>query len=176
MTSRKGGAWTGLQPPWHVLGVGVGASPAEVKHAFRCIAKASHPDVLHATVEGATAAHRRAVLERGSERFRMAAHAYQMYDMQTGRWQPGLASSMVNEYAARQRQNRRRGQSHEYEKPPFDLRRFAAPRLHPKTRATVMGVYLCLTLGLAAESFLRSAQDDRHANRQAAPPRAKPGK
>ena len=75
MTSRKGGAWTGSQPPWHVLGVGVGASPAEVKHAFRCIAKASHPDVLHATVEGAAAAHRRAVLERGSERFRMASQS-----------------------------------------------------------------------------------------------------
>ena len=147
--------WTGSVAPWEVLRVGVGATPQEVKAAFRTIAKTSHPDALQASLEMSNKCRvqREAEKEKASERFRMAVSAYEMYDMKSGRWAPGLASSVINAYSAK---NRRAQAQHNYEDPPFDLRRFSAPRLHPKTRAAVMGVYLFAISCMAAESFMRT--------------------
>jgi hypothetical protein len=156
----RGDQWQAPRPPWEVLGVGFGASRTEVKKAFQSIAKVSHPDALHARLQSTAAHSHQRVVEEASERFRLAVRAYEMYDMKTGRWQPGL-TSMINSHAARNMRQRM------YEEPPFDLRRFSAPRLHPKTRAAVMGLYLSVTLGLAIESYMRTAPD-RTASR--APP------
>ncbi len=54
-----------------------------------------------------------------------------------GRWAPGLASSVINAYTAKNRRPRQ----YQHEPPPFDLRRFSAPRLHPKTRAAGLRGY-----------------------------------
>ena len=63
--------------------------------------------------------------------------AYEMYDLKSGRWKGSLFKF----------QQQRPQRQYTHEPPPFDLRRFSAPRLHPKTRAAVMGVYLCGTFG-----------------------------
>ena len=96
--------------------------PPKVKKAFQSIAKVSHPDALHARLQSTAAHSHQRVVEEASERFRLAVRAYEMYDMKTGRWQPGL-TSMINSHAARNMRQRM------YEEPPFDLRRFSAPRL-----------------------------------------------
>jgi curved DNA-binding protein CbpA len=138
--------WTATRAPWEVLGVGPGATPDEVRTAFRRVAKRSHPDALHASLEGLQGVAREKATKRGEERFRIAMSAYEMYDLKSGRWRGSLIKP----------QQQRPARQYTHEPPPFDLRRFSAPRLHPKTRAAVMGLYLCVTVGLALESFARS--------------------
>lgn len=156
--------WTEPRAPWEVLRVGFGATRDEVKAAFLSTAKTSHPDTFKIPARVDAAAQARAV-EQATERFRMAVRAYEMYDMKSGRWAPGLASHIA--YTA----NKHR--QHTHEPPPFDLRRFGSPRLHPKTRAAVMGVYLSITLGLAIESWVRT-REERADRRDAASAKKNP--
>jgi len=160
--------WTEALSPWEVLRVGPGATRDEVKTAFLKIAKTSHPDKLHASLHGQPPAAKARAVEQGTERFRMAVRAYEMYDMQSGRWAPGLASHVVNAYADK---NRR---PHTHEPPPFDLRRFGPPRLHPKTRAAVMGLYLSVTLGLAIESWVRARSERAESETEASRKQRRP--
>lgn len=161
-----------VQSPWEVLGVSASASPSEIKRAFRKIAMSSHPDALHAALADATPEYRHFVLKRGSNRFRIAAKAYKMYDMENLRWQTGPVASTVNVSS----RNQSRGWPHgwacgtpRYEEPPFDLRRFAALRLHPKTRVMIFGVNMAVTIGLAVESYLRASHEDILQQQRVAP-------
>jgi len=140
--------------PWEVLGVKPGATPDEVRAAFRRVAMRAHPDRMHAQLEGLQAGARETAKRRAEERFRIAMAAYEMYDVRRGRWR----GTMLHQH-----QRQRPPRQYKHEPPPFDLRKFSAPRLHPKTRAAVMGLYLVVTFGLAFESFSRSR--DTSANR-----------